>query len=131
MNDPILIDECLSPDLAALAQSRGYNSIHVLHRGRRGAKDPDLMPLIRAESFVFVTANGKDFLKLYARETLHPGLIIIVHGNGTAERQIELFALALDEIERNSDITNKLLEVFADGSVVIRDYPEDPGGSHA
>jgi predicted nuclease of predicted toxin-antitoxin system len=124
VNDPILIDECLSPDLAAYALARGYNATHVVFRGRRGVKDPALMPLIREEGFVFVTANGRDFLKLYAGEEVHAGLIIVVHGNGTAEVQVQLFGLALDHAEALGDMTNTLIEVFEDRTVLVRTYPE-------
>ncbi|WP_342141949.1 DUF5615 family PIN-like protein [Methylobacterium fujisawaense] len=123
MNDPILIDECLSPDLAAYAQARGYHATHVVHRGRESTKDWALMPMIRQEGFIFVTGNGKDFLKLYAAEQLHPGLIFIVHGNGPAEVQVELFGKALDAAEALPDLLNKLVEVFEDGHVYISDYP--------
>ena len=123
MNDPILVDECLSPDLAAYAQSRGYHATHVVHRGLRRAKDWGLMPTIRQEGFIFVTGNGKDFLKLYAGEEIHPGLIFVVHGDGPAEVQVELFGRALDEAEKLPDLTNKLVEVFEDGRVSISDYP--------
>jgi predicted nuclease of predicted toxin-antitoxin system len=123
VRDPIMIDECLSPDLAAYAQARGYHATHVLHRGRRGAEDAALMPLILAENFIFVTANGRDFLKLYAREEVHPGLIIIVHGNGTARAQMSFFGKALDRAESLRDLTNLLLEVFEDGQVAVWTYP--------
>ena len=129
MNDPILIDECLSPDLAAYAQSRGYHATHVVHRGRDSTKDWALMPLIRREGFIFVTGNGKDFLKLYAAEEIHPGLIFVVHGNGTAEVQVELFGKALDAAEKLPDLTNRLVEVFEDGRVSISEYPLADGTS--
>ena len=87
------------------------------------------MPLIQNEGFIFVTSNGKDFLKLYADTDIHSGLIIVVHGNSRAEIQVRLFGLALDEAERLSYLTNKLVEVFEDGRVTVRDYPlEDAAG---
>jgi predicted nuclease of predicted toxin-antitoxin system len=66
LNDPFLIDECLSLDLVALAHSRGHHATHVVFREKQGTSDPDLMPLIRAEGFVLVTNNARDFLALYA-----------------------------------------------------------------
>lgn len=36
------------------------------------------MPRIIEEDFTFVTNNARDFRKLYAKEDLHAGLVIIV-----------------------------------------------------
>ena len=49
--------------------------------------------------------------------------MFVVHGDGPAEVQVGLFGKALDEAEKLPDLTNKLVEVFEDGSVVISDYP--------
>ena len=84
LNDPFLIDECLSLDLVALAHARGHHATHVVFREKQGASDPDLMPLIRDEGFVLVTNNARDFLTLYAEEEIRPGLVIIVPGGGSS-----------------------------------------------
>lgn len=36
------------------------------------------MPRIVADDYTFVTNNARDFRKLYAKEALHAGLLIIV-----------------------------------------------------
>lgn len=123
MHDPFLIDECLSPDLAAKAHERGHHATHVVHRGLEGTKDPKLMPAIRDEGFVFVTNNARDFLRLYEQEQVHAGLIIIVPGGIVAEKQVELFECALDVIEPLEDLINKVVEVSLDGIVTIKDLP--------
>lgn len=123
MNDPFLIDECLSPDLVALANERGHHATHVVYRSAQGTKDRHLVPIILEQNFVFVTNNGKDFLKLLANQELHPGLVVIVPGNISAATQVQLFGKALDIIERESDLTNRVVEVFGDGLVTIREWP--------
>jgi len=123
MHDPFLIDECLSPDLVAKAHERGYYATHVVHRGLQGTKDPKLMPVIRDEGFVFVTNNARNFLKLYAQEKIHAGLIIIIPGGIVADKQVELFDCALDEIEPLDEIIHKVVEVNLDKSVMIYDLP--------
>ena len=123
MRDPFLIDECLSLDLVAEAHARGHHATHLVFRGLQGTKDPDLMPTILKEGFIFVTNNGRDFLKLYADLEVHPGLIIIVPGGIPSKRQVELFDCALNLVENQVDLANKVLEVFLDGKVVIRDFP--------
>lgn len=123
MRDPFLIDECLSPDLVALAHARGYAATHVVFRGLTGTADHDLIPLVRHEGFVFVTNNARDFLKLYARENIHAGLVVIVPGGIPAEVQLRLFGAALDAMEPLPDLVNRIVEVYSDGSVDIRDWP--------
>jgi predicted nuclease of predicted toxin-antitoxin system len=127
MRDAFLIDECLSPDLVALAHSRGFDATHVVFRGLAGTADRNLMPIIRHEDFVFVTNNARDFIRLYAWENIHPGLVIIVPGGISADVQTRLFACVLDEIEGMSDLVNRIVEVYSDGAVEVRDWPTGMG----
>jgi len=127
LRDPFLTEECLSPDLVALAHVRGYDATHVVFRGLAGTADHDLLPIIRREGFVFVTNNAKNFLRLYSLENLHAGLVIIVPGGIAVETQLRFFTLALDAIEAMPDLVNRILEVFSDGLVRVRDWP-DAGG---
>jgi predicted nuclease of predicted toxin-antitoxin system len=122
-NDPFLIDECLSPDLMALANARHHYATHVVFRDLQGMRDADLMQVIREGNFIFVTNNGKDFLALYAEEEVHPGLVIIIPGSLGRQKQAEFFGRVLDVIEPMTDIVNKVVEVFSDGSVELREWP--------
>jgi predicted nuclease of predicted toxin-antitoxin system len=67
LNDPFLIDECLSLDLVALATARNHYATHVVFRGLQGAQDIDLTRVIREGNYILVSANGKDFLAIYAK----------------------------------------------------------------
>jgi predicted nuclease of predicted toxin-antitoxin system len=118
-----LIDECLSPDLVALAHERGFEATHVVFRGLAGTADRDLLPVIRHEDFVFVTSNAKDFLKLYVRENVHSGLVIIVPGGIPVDSQLRLFSCVLDVVKGMPDLVNQVVEVYSDGSVEIRNWP--------
>jgi len=124
VNDPFLVDECLSLNLVALAHARGHQATHVGFRDRQGTDDPDLMRLIGDEGFVFVTNNAADFLALYAAQEIHAGLVVIVPGGVIADVQVRLFGLALDVIEPMPDLMNKVVEVFIDGTVQLRELPE-------
>jgi predicted nuclease of predicted toxin-antitoxin system len=128
LNDPFLIDECLTLDLVAVAQERGHHATHVVFRGLEGTEDAGLLPAIQGENFVLVTSNGKDFLPLYAAEEIHPGLIIIVPGGIRKERQVNLFSRVLDVIEPMADLVNKVVEVSTEGMVEIRDWPPSRDG---
>ncbi len=133
-----LIDECLSTELVDLAVERGYvGSSHVRWIGKGGVKDWNLMPVILDGDWTFVTRNAYDFRGApgapgakgeYAKVDLHAGLICL---NGpadgfTLETQLELFELALDELDRDRDLINQVLEVtlevVGDQEITIRRY---------
>jgi predicted nuclease of predicted toxin-antitoxin system len=127
--DPILIDECLSPELVAVALVRGLIATHVIWLDRDGSLDRELAALAAKRNYVFVTNNRRDFLRLYAALEIHNGLIIIVPSVG-AEEQRRLFGLALDVAEQQDSLINLLIEIHADGTVEVRNWAKrDPTGA--
>ncbi|WP_096701065.1 DUF5615 family PIN-like protein [Magnetospirillum sp. 15-1] len=118
----LLIDECLSEELAKLARERGHpDASHIRWIGKGGAKDWELMPVIIAGDWTFVTKNSIDFRGSadapgqageYAGLDLHAGLICL---NGPVgmdlDLQMEMFEVALDEIDTQPDLVNQVLEV--------------------
>jgi predicted nuclease of predicted toxin-antitoxin system len=108
-----LIDECLHTSLVAVAQNRGHECTHVNWLGLGGETDWDLMPRIVDGSFTFVTNNARDFRKLYAREELHAGLVIIVPQVLPA-RQREMFEAVLDELVTVDELLNEVIEISID-----------------
>ena len=123
MIDPFLIDECLTPILANTAVERGFPATHVNYRKLQGTPDHELLKIAENEGWIIVTNNRKDFLDLYKKLDLHLGLIIVVPGGLGQSKQVDLFNKVLDAIEPMTDIINKVVEVFSDGEVVIRDFP--------
>ena len=65
----------------------------------------------------FVTNDGADFLALFGKEPLHPGILIIVP-NVTPVLQRELFKAALDHIGAR-DLTNSVVEVMYVGDLIV------------
>lgn len=117
-----LIDECLHTSLVAVAQNHGHDCFHINWLGLSGETDSDLMPRIVAEDFTFVTNNARDFRKLYAKEALHAGLVIIVPQVLPA-LQRELFLAALDELAHRNDLVNEVIEMtIEDGEAVLTRY---------
>lgn len=128
----ILIDENLSPSLAADGQQRGFFCSHVNHVGKTGMKDWQLKRVILEGDWTFVTNNSIDFrgpadrpgsAGEYAGVRLHAGLVCIDAPLGlNLSHQRQLFALILDEFVKNGDLTNQLLEVRVkkDGKVDLR-----------
>ena len=79
------------------------------------------MPKIRAGEYTFVTNNQSDFARIYGKEEVHAGLIVVIP-NVVPSRQRELFAAALEHI-RDQDLTNTVVEIDVVGDrVVCRDY---------
>ena len=117
----ILIDENLSPSLAADAQQRGFLCSHVNHLGKTGTKDWELKRVILDGDWTFVTNNSIDFrgpadnpgsTGEYADVRLHAGLVSIDAPFGlNLSVQRQLFGLILDELAKNGDLTNQLLQV--------------------
>lgn len=84
------------------------------------------MPRIVEEDFTFVTNNARDFRKLYAKEQLHAGLVIIVP-QVLPELQRQLFSLTLQELVEGGEIVNEVIEVSLDGDEVVLTRYSLPG----
>jgi Domain of unknown function (DUF5615) len=136
----LLIDECLSTELALLARERGHpKTSHVTWIGKTGWKDWQLKAVILDGDWTFVTKNSVDFRGprmapgtkgQYADITLHAGLICL---NGPVGMdlalQLELFSEALDELDLDGDLTNQVLEVTgpdADAAIEVIRYKLPP-----
>ncbi len=118
----LLIDECLSEELTKLARDRGHGEAsHVRWIGKGGWKDWKLKSVVVDGDWTFVTKNSVDFRGpgdapgskgQYSDVTLHAGLICL---NGPVgmdlDLQLELFEAALDELHRDDDLVNQVLEV--------------------
>ena len=92
-----LIDECLHLSLVTVANDAGFEAHHVVHLGLQGKQDHELMGRVRDGAYVFVTNNALDFEKLYTKEEIHTGLIIILR-NVSPNLQRALFKAALEFI---------------------------------
>jgi hypothetical protein len=108
--------------LAELARQRGHaDAAHVAWIGKLSWKDWELKRFILDGDWIFVTRNSVDFRGQrnapgsrgqYADVEIHAGLVCL---NGSPsmdrDRQLELFRKALDELERDSDLINQVLEI--------------------
>jgi predicted nuclease of predicted toxin-antitoxin system len=123
-----LIDECLHTSLVDVAQQHGHQAHHVNWLGLSGATDRGLMPRIVEGDFTLVTNNAVDFRRLYARQEVHAGLVIIVPQVAPA-RQRSLLRSLLDTFDPDDALLNEVIEVSLDGDeVVITRYELPTGG---
>ena len=113
-----LVDECLHTSLVEVACMRGHEARHVTWIGLGGATDWDLMPRIVDEDFTFVTNNARDFRRLYARESIHAGLVIIVpQVPPTLQRR--LFAALLDDLDIGQVFVNEVIEIIIEDDMAV------------
>lgn len=121
----LLIDECLSAELVLMARERGHHEAsHVVWIGKSGWKDWELKQLLLNEDWVLVTWICKDFrgpkdspgaMGVLADVQLHAGLICIDGPTGMdLELQRHLFGFVLEELDREPDLTNQVLEITVD-----------------
>ena len=125
-----LIDECLSPELVALAPARGFHeSTHVTWLGMRSRKDWTIVRRAVKDGFILVTSNTVDFKPLYEREEVHAGLLClnVAPGLMALEVQKSLFLFALEQVAVNEPV-NEILEltVTAEGEVILDRYALPP-----
>ena len=78
MIDHILLDECLSPSLGAVAQDRGVDAIHTSYLGMSRWADWSVARFAIEHDYIVATNNRADFLREYAKLDLHAGLVVIV-----------------------------------------------------
>jgi len=122
-----LIDENLSPRLTETAQAFGFVAFHVAHRGWAALKDPQVLRRILDEDLTIVTNNWDDFRPMLRRQEVHPGVVVILPAV-RRDRQKELFGAALYAITDHDpplDMINTVLEVDADGTVIMYPLPDD------
>lgn len=123
----LLIDECLHTSLVNQAIAAGYAADHVARIGLGSTTDWGLMPTILGGDYIFVTNNAADFRRLYGRQELHAGLVIIVP-NVPPEQQRELFEVVLAELGAQADLVNQAIEITIDGEEAILNRYDLPEG---
>jgi len=111
-----LVDECLHESLVELAHAAGFDAIHANHLGLSGKPDWALADRSIRDEFTLVTNNRSDFVRLFGKLELHPGLIVLVP-NVTPDLQRALFRGALQYATRR-DLVNTVVEVTLEGNTV-------------
>lgn len=117
-----LIDECLTPNLAGVAKSLGYEARDAVGAGLGQKPDPVLARAALEGDDIFVTNNARDFRRLYARFTRHPGLVLILPSVPMGE-QITLFTRVIAFIEAQPNVIDQMVAVRRDGTIAIESWP--------
>ena len=122
-----LIEECLSIDLVSIAAQAGHEAQHIARVGKAGWKDWNVVRYANDGDFVLITNNASDFRRLYARQPIHAGLVIIIPQVNRAMQQ-RLFRGALAELATLDEPLNYVLEVDIDGDDVTFNLYDLPAG---
>lgn len=118
-----LLDEQLSPTLAARLHQLGHMAEHVSHVGLSGMPDHVVWRQAFERDAILVTVNAEDFISLAERYEVHAGLIILRNGELTAKEQGLWLEQALAWLERNPrDLLNCVLEVWGPTEAEIDCY---------
>ena len=123
-----LIDECLSPQLAATARNLGFpESTHVNWIGLRSQPDWKLAQRAASDGCVLVTNNTTDFTALMKRQSGHPGLVCIniAHGLMSLAVQQQLFEFAITQIA-DEHLAGQIVEITLTSRRQIRFHRYSP-----
>jgi predicted nuclease of predicted toxin-antitoxin system len=121
------IDECLTLDLVSVATRAGYEAQHVAHAGKAGWKDWNVAEYASDGDFIVVTNNASDFRRLYAKQPIHAGLVIIIPNVKRLEQQ-RLFGLVVEELATLGDPVNRALELDIGGAEIVLSLYDMPTG---
>ncbi|MBK1646860.1 hypothetical protein CKO25_19950 [Thiocapsa imhoffii] len=122
----LLIDENLSPQLAAWANQQGLEASAAVYVGLQGKPDIQVWRYAYSQSRIVVTVNVGDFIQLAEGFELHPGVIAFREAGLDRKTQWERLQEAIRFVERHcaGDLTNQVLEVKRSGELVLHAIPE-------
>jgi predicted nuclease of predicted toxin-antitoxin system len=120
-----LIDQNLSPELAALLAAAGHDAVHVRERGLQRASDEAVLETAVSEERVLVSGDT-DFGMLLARSgaTGPSFLLFRQRGERRAAQQAQLMLENLDELQ--AELEAGSVVVFTDDRARVRRLPLPP-----
>ena len=118
----LLLDENLSPWVAAQLRTEGVDAVHIRERGMLGATDHAVLEKAFEEERVLVTMNVADFEKLAAARELHAGIVLVTPGGLSRPEQLAILQRTIERIA-SEDMVNRALRAQVDGELVVEELP--------
>lgn len=106
-----LVDNAVSPFVAAGLRQHGHEAVHVLDLGRESAPDEELFLLAQTEQRVIISSDTDFAVLLALRAEPTPSLVLFRGGlsDDPPPRQLSALLRALPEVE----------QALSDGSIVV------------
>jgi predicted nuclease of predicted toxin-antitoxin system len=124
VNVKLLLDENLSPRVAATLCSEGVDACGVRDRGMLKASDAEVLKRAFEEDRVLVTKNVGDFATLAHASELHAGIVMLGDGALTADELLPLLRRVIQRLS-SEDMANRVLWVDEDGTMTLEDIPAE------
>lgn len=116
-----LVDECLSPTLAANLRHAGHDAVHIVDLGKCGAPDTVVMQVARLQRRVLLSADT-DFGELLARSNDDGPSVVLFRGHEVEPATMAVILLAnLDQIDEL--LTVGAIVVILDDRIRVRRLP--------
>lgn len=124
----LLVDNALSPVVAARLRERGHDAIHLRDRNLQSAEDERVFELAASENRVLLSADT-DFAAILAhRQANAPSVILLRKGTPRQpEQQARLLLANLDGLD--AALKEGSIAIIEGGRIRIRHLPLPPAGS--
>ena len=122
----LLLDEHISPAIAARLAEAGVYAQSVPHVGLAGRPDHELWKYALDHDFAVVTTNARDFVELLDID-VHPGLIVLRESGLSRKEQWSRLRPVIEYVKNSGDqdfLLNKLIEIAGVGQFQVRDIPQ-------
>jgi len=120
-----LIDNALSPSLAALLQQAGHDAIHVRSIGLQHAEDDVIFDRAAAERRILVSADA-DFGTLLALRSSRQPSVIQFRGEGSRKPDVLARTLLANLPQLVDSLENGCMVTFEPARVRVRLLPMGP-----
>lgn len=116
-----IVDQPVSPLIAASLRQAGHDAIHVIDRGMAAAPDTQIVALAEAEDRVVITQDN-DFSALLAlAASAKPSVIRFQMHDGRPVTQVRVLLANLQQLE--ADLHAGAIVVFEDAGIRVRRLP--------